>query len=94
MSDPLSAHAVKAQTEVDPRLFLPVAEFAVMFGISKMTVYRRIRGGLWPSGRVGSKHVIPRAFADGLQKAMSGRKASAEKYAAEWMAREAEEIAS
>ena len=80
--------------KVDPRLFLPVAEVAAMFGISKMTVYRRIKEDKWPSGRCGRKHLIPRAFAEGLRKAMSGPRADAEAFAAQWMAREAEAVAS
>lgn len=76
-------------------MLLPVSEVAGLLGVSKMTVYRRIRSGSWPSGRSGRKHLIPRGFVEGLiAEIEAGRQVIAEGYAAEsWPAKPTEGVA-
>lgn len=73
----------------DRRQLLPVSEVAARTGLSRWTIYRRIRSGEWPSGRSGRKHLIPRAFVEGLVSEIEGgRQVMVEGYAAsEWLAR-------
>lgn len=67
----------------DQRQLLRVAEVAARTGLSKWTIYRRIKSGEWPSGRSGRNHLIPRAFVEGLVAEIeSGRQVIAETYAA------------
>ncbi len=64
-------------------LLVEVSEAARLLGLSKMTIYRRIRSGDWPSGRCGRKHLLPRAFVMGLvAEIASGRQVNADQYAA------------
>lgn len=80
MSDP---SVLDAPVSADTRLLLPVSEVAGLLGLSKMTIYRRIRSGAWPSGRCGRKHLIPHAFIAGLiSEIAAGRQVVAEEYAA------------
>lgn len=67
---------------------LPVSVVSARTNLSRWTIYRRIRSGEWPSGRSGRKHLIPRAFVDGLVAEIeAGRQVIAEDYASEWFAR-------
>ena len=69
----------------DRRDLLPVSEVAARTGLSRWTIYRRIRSGEWPSGRSGRKHLIPRAFVEGLVAEIeSGHQIVAETYATTW----------
>lgn len=76
----------------DPRLLLTVAEVATMTGLSKWTIYRRIKSGAWPSGRSGRRHLIPRKFIEGLVTEIeAGRQVVVEGYAAtSWPAKAVE----
>lgn len=76
----------------DRRQLLPVSEVAARTGLSRWTIYRRIRSGEWPSGRSGRKHLIPSAFVDGLVAAIEGgRQVTAEDYAATtWLSQASE----
>lgn len=76
----------------DRRQLLPVSEVAARTGLSRWTIYRRIRSGEWPSGRSGRKHLIPSAFVDGLVAAIEGgRQVTAESYAATtWLSQASE----
>jgi excisionase family DNA binding protein len=67
----------------DSRLLLPISDAAQMLGVSKMTVRRRIRAKVWPSGRCGSKHLLPRAFVEGAVAAV-GRGIDIETFAQTW----------
>lgn len=60
----------------DRRLLLPVKEVAPLIGISRWTIYRRIREGVWPTVRCGRKHGIPREFVDGLLTEIHSKAAS------------------
>lgn len=86
-----SEHA-SDRLERDRRQLLPVSEVAARTGLSRWTIYRRIRSGEWPSGRSGRKHLIPRAFVDGLVSEIEGgRNVTAEGYAAAtWLAKASE----
>lgn len=71
----------------DLQRLLSVTETALTLGLSKMTVTRKLKAGSWPSSRCGRKHLIPRAFVDGLVKAIeSGRARTFEDFASAWMA--------
>lgn len=74
---------------MDRRQLLPVSEVAARTGLSRWTIYRRIRSGEWPSGRSGRKHLIPRAFVEGLVSEIEGgRQVTVEGYAATtWLAK-------
>lgn len=87
MSDPSPISAQKAPNPLtgDRRRLLPIAEAAALVGISRMTVYRRIRSGAWPSGRCGRNHLVPRAFIEGLVAEIeTGRKVDHVQYAKTW----------
>lgn len=65
------------------RQLLLVSEVVARTGLSKWTIYRRIKSGEWPSGRSGRSHLIPRAFVEGLVAEIeNGRQVDAETYAA------------
>lgn len=84
-----------AAQPADPRRLLHVMDVVELTGISKWTIYRRIRSGEWPSGRSGRKHLIPRSFVDGLVAEIeAGRQVVVEGYAAtSWPAKPAENAA-
>ncbi|MEV4672790.1 excisionase family DNA-binding protein [Actinomadura sp. NPDC049382] len=56
----------------DRKHLLPVADVSARTGLSRWTIYRRIRSGEWPSVRSGRKHLIPRPFVEGLLAASEG----------------------
>jgi excisionase family DNA binding protein len=80
----------------DGAVLLPIAQAAARLGISRMTVYRRIKSGAWPSGRCGRNYLIPRAFIEGLLAEISaGRQIDHMDFAAAWFAqRDAQAVAS
>jgi excisionase family DNA binding protein len=85
-------HADDGRVEQDRRQLLPVSDVAARTGLSRWTIYRRIRSGEWPSGRSGRKHLIPAAFVDGLVAEIEkGRQVAVENYAATaWLANASE----
>lgn len=50
----------------DRQHLLPVSDVTARTGLSRWTIYRRIRSGEWPSARSGPKYLIPRAFVEDL----------------------------
>lgn len=80
--EPTEHHTVSLP---DRRQLLPVSEVAARTGLSRWTIYRRINSGVWPSGRCGRNHLIPRAFIDGLLAAVeSGRQVSFDDFGRSW----------
>jgi excisionase family DNA binding protein len=75
--------AGQATAAADQPLLLPISEAARMLGVSKMTVRRRIKSDSWPSGRCGTKHLLPRAFVEGAVAAV-GRGIDIETFAQTW----------
>lgn len=83
LCDALSGAAMGA----DAPLVLDVSETARLLGLSKMTVYRRIRSGNWPCGRSGRKWLVSNDFVHALAAELrSGRQVVVEEFAAIWMA--------
>lgn len=75
----------------DLQRLLSVTETALTLGLSKMTVTRKLKAGIWPSSRCGRKHLIPRAFVDALVKAIeSGRAKCFDEFAEAWIAERSE----
>lgn len=87
-----SEHTPPQAHRLDRGHLLPVSVVAARTGLSRWTIYRRIRSGEWPSGRSGRKHLIPSAFVDGLVAEIEqGRQVNAENYAATtWLSQASE----
>lgn len=71
------------------RLVLPVVEAAPRLGISRWTLYRRLKdkANPWPSVRIGRQHHIHTAFVDAYQDALRrGRSINLDDFAREWRA--------
>lgn len=65
-----------------------IEEAAAAIRLAYVTVYRRVRSGEWPGGRVGRKWLVSRSFIDALAEAISNKpQVDAKAFAAEWMAR-------
>lgn len=72
----------------DRGALVSIAEAAMLLGVSKMTVRRRIHSKIWPSGRCGKKHLLPRSFIDGAVAAIeAGCGVDLDEFAAAWLAR-------
>ena len=67
---------------------MSVTETAAMLSLSRMTVLRRIKTGVWPGGKTGRKYLVHKPFAVALAAEIgSGRNVDVEVFAAAWMAR-------
>jgi excisionase family DNA binding protein len=65
-----------------------ITEAAMLLGVSKMTVRRRVHSKTWPSGRCGKKHLLPRSFVEGAVAAIeAGCGVDVDEFAATFLAR-------
>ncbi len=62
--------AILTSSKLDtPQRFYSVAEVAVMFGMSAMTVYRAIAAGEFPAVKVRGRLIIPARVVDAMSDA-------------------------
>ena len=82
------------QTEAPPP-FVPARAFAAAIGVSRFTVYRRFRQGIFPGRKFGpSIGILPEFVADLFAEINSGRPVDVDAFAVSWQAARAEAVAS